>query len=169
MTPSMHPSAPHSLPIFISSPGGTDYLMVGMGIFLVAFVLAVGLLYMRLHHLPDHIAHKSQKIQYEIVAVLGLLAMFTHIHAFWVAGLLLALIDLPDFGTPLGRISGALEKLAADRRRRAVSGVGGERPEAPGTLFLPRSPAPPGRDRERFTGASEASNQSPFDEMTQPR
>ncbi len=143
--------------------------MVGMGIFLVAFVLAVGLLYMRLHHLPDHIAHKSQKIQYEIVAVLGLLAMFTHIHAFWVAGLLLALIDLPDFGTPLGRISGALEKLAADRRRRAVSGVGGERPEAPGTLFLPRSPAPPGRDRERFTGASEASNQSPFDEMTQPR
>lgn len=169
MTPSMHPSAPHSLPIFISSPGGTDYLMVGMGIFLVAFVLAVGLLYMRLHHLPDHIAHKSQKIQYEIVAVLGLLAMFTHIHAFWVAGLLLALIDLPDFGTLLGRISGALEKLAADRHRRAVSGVGGERQEAPGTIFLPRSPAPPSRAGERFTAAPEASNQSPVDEMTQPR
>ena len=170
MTPSMHPLVPHSLPIFIPSPAGTDYLMVGMAVFLVAFVLAIGLLYLRLHALPDQIAHKSTKMQYEIVCVLGLLAMFTHIHAFWIAGLLLALIDLPDFSTPLARISGALEKMAADRRRRsAVSGVDGERPGAPGTIFVPRSPAPPGRDRERFIAASKASNQSPVDEMTQPR
>jgi hypothetical protein len=33
-------------------------------------------------------------------------------HAFWVAGLLLALIDLPDFQTPLGRIATSLEKLS---------------------------------------------------------
>ena len=30
----------------------------------------------------------------EIVAILGLLALFTHIHLFWVAGLLLAMIEL---------------------------------------------------------------------------
>ncbi|WP_445504384.1 hypothetical protein [Microvirga sp. G4-2] len=140
----MHPLAPHALPIFISSPAAPDYLMIGVAIFLVAFVLAIGLLYLRLHHLPEHIAHKSTKMKYEIVDVLGLLAMFTHIHAFWIAGLLLALIDFPDFSTPLARISGALDKLAADRRRRrAVSGVGGERSEAPGTIVMPRSPAPP--------------------------
>ena len=149
MTPSMHPLAPHSLPTFISSPAGTDYLMVGMAIFLVAFVLAIGILYLRLHALPDQIAHKSTKMQYEIVCVLGLLAMFTHIHAFWIAGLLLALIDLPDFSTPLARISGALDKLAADRRRRrAVSSVDGKRPEGTGTIFVPRSSAPPSHDRE---------------------
>jgi len=34
---------------------------------------------------------KSHKLQFEIVAVLGRLALFTHIHLFWVAGLLLVL------------------------------------------------------------------------------
>ena len=33
----------------------------------------------------------------EIVAILGLLALFTHIHLFWVAGLLLAMIELGRF------------------------------------------------------------------------
>ena len=69
-------------------------------------------MFFRLHTLPERLAHKSQKIQFEIVAVLGLLALFTHIHAFWVAGLLLALIDLPDFGWPLRRIAGSLERIA---------------------------------------------------------
>ena len=57
-------------------------------------------------------AHKSHKLQFEIVAVLGLLALFTHMHIFWVAGLLLALIDIPDFGSPLRRMAGSLEKIA---------------------------------------------------------
>jgi hypothetical protein len=75
-------------------------------------VLAVGLLFLRLHTLPERMAHKGQKLQFEVVAVLGLLALFTHEHIFWVIGLMLALIDLPDFGTPLGRIAGSLEKMA---------------------------------------------------------
>jgi hypothetical protein len=57
-------------------------------------------------------AHRSQKIQFEIVAVLGLISLFTHMHIFWIAGLLLALIELPDFGTPLSRIAGSVEKIA---------------------------------------------------------
>jgi hypothetical protein len=57
-------------------------------------------------------AHKSQKLQFEIVAVLGLISLFTHMHIFWVAGLLLALIDIPDFGTPLRSIADSVEKIA---------------------------------------------------------
>jgi hypothetical protein len=112
MAASLHPAAPHDLPAFIAAPGGTDVIMVVMAVFLILAVFAVGLLFFRLHTLPERLAHKSQKIQFEIVAVLGLLALFTHIHAFWVAGLLLALIDLPDFGWPLRRIAGSLERIA---------------------------------------------------------
>jgi hypothetical protein len=109
---SVHPSAPHHLPAFITAPGETDVLMVVVGVFLIAAVLIVGNLYLRLHTLPERMAHKSQKLQFEIVAVLGLLALFTHIHLFWVVGLLLAMIDLPDFSTPLRRIAGSVEKMA---------------------------------------------------------
>jgi hypothetical protein len=86
--------------------------MVVMAVVLVIAVMAIGLLFLRLHTLPERIAHKGHKLQFEIVAVLGLLALFTHVHLFWVAGLLLALIDIPDFGWPLRRIAGSLEKIA---------------------------------------------------------
>ena len=112
MTPSLNPAAPHHLPIFITAPGETDVLMVIMAVVLVLAVLGIGLLFLRLHTMPERMAHKSQKIQFEIVAVLGLLALFTHMHIFWVAGLLLAVIDLPDFGNPLRRIAGSLERIA---------------------------------------------------------
>jgi hypothetical protein len=104
--------APHHLPFYLAPASGIDTLMVVMGIFLIATVLWVGTLYWRLHSLPERMAHKSQKLQFEIVAVLGIISLFTHIHAFWVAGLLLALIDLPDFGTPLRSIADSVEKIA---------------------------------------------------------
>jgi len=109
----LHPNAPHHLPSFITAPGDTDVLMVVVGIVLIVAVLAVGNIYLHLHTLPERMAHKSQKLQFEIVAVLGLLALFTHVHLFWVAGLLLAMIDLPDFSTPLRRIAGSVEKMAS--------------------------------------------------------
>jgi hypothetical protein len=108
----LHPAAPHHLPGFITAPGETDILMVGVGIFLIGAVLMVGIFYLHLHSLPERMAHKSQKFQFEIVAVLCLLALFTHNHLFWVIGLFLAMIDLPDFGTPLRRIAGSVEKMA---------------------------------------------------------
>jgi hypothetical protein len=108
----LHPLTPHDLPFYLAKPGETDWLMIVMGIFLIGAVLAVGNIYLRLHTLPERMAHKSQKLQFEIVAVLGLLALFTHIHLFWIAGLMLALVDLPDFGTPLGRIAGSVERIA---------------------------------------------------------
>ena len=114
MSEALHPAAPHHLPAFITAPGDTDILMVVVGIVLVGSVLMVGNLYLHLHTMPERMAHKSQKLQFEIVAVLGLLALFTHNHLFWVIGLLLAMIDLPDFGTPLRRIAGSVEKIAGD-------------------------------------------------------
>src|ERR1700745_3728280 len=103
---------PHHLPFYIAKPGETDVLMIVMGIFLILAVLGIGNLYLRLHSLPERMAHKGQKLQFEIVAVLGLISLFTHIHIFWIAGLLLALIDLPDFSTPLTRIAGSVERIA---------------------------------------------------------
>src|SRR4029077_20087928 len=107
-----HPAATEHLPSFITAPGETDWLMVIMAVILAVSVLGFGLLFLRLHTLPERMAHRGHKLQFEIVAVLGLLALFTHIHLFWVVGLLLAMVDLPGFGTPLHRIAGSVEKMA---------------------------------------------------------
>jgi hypothetical protein len=115
---SVHPAAPHHLPPFITAPGETDGFLVGMAVFLGIAVLIFGTLFLRLHTLPERMAHKGHKLQFEIVAVLGLLALFTHIHLFWVAGLLLALIDIPDFSGSFTRMAGSLEKIA-DKPRGA--------------------------------------------------
>jgi hypothetical protein len=100
------------MPFFITSPNETDVLLWATGLFLIAAVLWVGTLYWRLHSLPERMAHGSQKLQFEVVAVLGLISLFTHNHLFWIAGLLLALIDIPDFGTPLRSIAGSVERIA---------------------------------------------------------
>src|SRR5512146_2312438 len=112
MTAQINPAAPHHLPPFITAPGETDVLMMVMAVVLALAVLGVGVLFLRIHTLPERMAHRGHKLQFEIVAVLGLLALFTHMHVFWVAGLLLALVDLPDFAGPLRRIAGSAEKVA---------------------------------------------------------
>ena len=112
MAESLHPAAPHHLPSFITAPGETDVLMVVMGFILLLGILMFGILFLRLHSLPERVAHKSHKIQFEIVAVLCLIALFTHMHIFWVAALLLAMIDVPDFGGSLARIATSAEKIA---------------------------------------------------------
>ena len=111
----IHPAAVKHLPGFITAPGQTDYLFVVTIVLLVGGVLVVGNLYLRLHALPEQLAHRSKKVQLEIVAVLALIALFTHQHLFWIAALLLALIPLPDFSTPIASMARSLEKLARDR------------------------------------------------------
>src|SRR5262244_1799862 len=112
MAASAHPVATHHLPWFITAPGETDVLMVVMAWILLGSVLGVGILFFRLHTLPERIAHKGHKIQFEIVAVLGLISLFTHMHIFWIIGLMLALVDIPDFGNAFRRIAGSVEKMA---------------------------------------------------------
>src|SRR6201987_1538672 len=107
INPDIHPAAIQHLPVFITAPGQTDVLMMVMIIVLIIAVVGFGVLFLRLHTLPERIAHRGHKLQFEIVAVLGLIALFTHMHIFWVIGLMLALVDLPDFGGPLNRLAGS--------------------------------------------------------------
>ncbi len=111
----LHPAASHHLPSFITPPGETDTLMVITAIILAGSVLMFGIVFFRLHSLPERMAHRSHKLQLEIVAVLCLLALLTHIHAFWIAALLLALIEFPDFPGWFGRIAGAVERIAGQK------------------------------------------------------
>jgi hypothetical protein len=117
MSPEINPAAPHHLPVFVTAPGETDVLFNVMAIFLVVMVLVVIILYFRLHALPERIAHSGQKIQFELVAVLALISLFTHNHLFWIAGLLLAFIPFPDFTTPLTAMADSLARIAGRGRR----------------------------------------------------
>jgi hypothetical protein len=140
----LHPAAPHHLPSFITAPGDTDVLMVVTAIILLLAVMTFGTVFFRLHTMPERMAHRGHKLQFEIVAVLGLLALFTHIHLFWVAGLLLALIDIPDFGGSLSRIAGSTEKLAGLRPGEGAVEVPEEAPvvHAPHDSAAPAATSP---------------------------
>ncbi len=132
MTDQLHPMTPHHLPFYIVKPGETDVLLIVMGIFLIFAVLGIGL-------------------QFEIVAVLGLISLFTHIHIFWIGGLLLALIDLPDFSTPLSRIAGSVEKIADAEdlaSGTAAEGLSAARNAAARDRAEPASQQPSARTRE---------------------
>lgn len=98
------------MPWFISGPHEGDPLYVITTIFVIAAIVGLGILFFTLHSLPERLGHK--KMQFEVVAVLGLLSLFTHVHAFWVAGLLLALVDLPDLVGPWKRMATSLEKMS---------------------------------------------------------
>jgi len=115
----LHPAAENHLPMFITAPGQTDVLFILMAIFVLAAVIGLGVIYFRLHALPEQVAHRGQKVQFELVAVLALLALFTHNHLFWVAGLLLALIPFPDIKTPMSSIVGSLDKIAKNSERES--------------------------------------------------
>jgi hypothetical protein len=110
-----HPLATEHYPVFLTPPGQTDVLLVAMAIFLLVAVIGIGVFYFKLHALPEQMAHRGQKVQFEIVAVLALISLFTHNHVFWIAGLLLAFVPLPDFSTPLTSMAQSLGKMAGAR------------------------------------------------------
>jgi multidrug resistance efflux pump len=59
MAESLHPAATHHLPSFITPPGDTDVLMVIMAIVLLLSILGFGILFLRLHTLPERMAQKA--------------------------------------------------------------------------------------------------------------
>lgn len=121
----LHPEAVAHLPPFITMPGQTDWLLVAMGIFLILVVVGIGVFYLKLHAVPEHIAHSGRKVQLEIVAVLALISLLTHNNALWIAGLLLAMIPIPDFTSPLKSMASSLGRMA-----RSSSPAGPSRTEA---------------------------------------
>lgn len=112
MAAEINPAASHHLPFFITSPGETDVLFNVMTIVVLLAIVLIGVFYFRVHALPEHMASRMTKIQYELVAVLALIALFTHNHAFWIAGLLLAFVPIPDFATPLSGMAKSLSRIA---------------------------------------------------------
>jgi hypothetical protein len=118
----VHPLATEHFPVFLTAPGDTDVLLVVMAIFMFSAVVGIGVFYFKLHSLPEQMAHRGQKVQFEIVAVLGLLSLFTHNHLFWIAGLLLAFVPLPDFSTPLTSMAQSLGKMAGGSASRPAEG-----------------------------------------------
>lgn len=135
MTPFQAVAKPDHVPFFITGPGQSDVLFGIVSLVLIGAVLAAGVLFFWLHSLPERLVHN--RAQFDVVAVLALLSLFTHIHAFWVAALLLALIKFPKFSVtdvsgPLDRIAKSLEN-AVDARK-----IEGEVPKPP-----PAKPLPP--------------------------
>ncbi|MBN9013618.1 MAG: hypothetical protein J0H25_11415, partial [Rhizobiales bacterium] len=112
MTVTQNPIASGHLPSFITPPGQTDVLFHIVAWFVLLCVIGLGVLFFTIQSLPERVAHITKKVQLDIVAVLCLLALFTNEHVFWIAALLLAFIDLPDFLTPVQRIASAAEKIA---------------------------------------------------------
>ena len=93
---------------------------------LIILLLSVGNLYLKLHALPERMAHQQNSAQMQLIAVLAVLALFTHNNVFWVAALLLTVVRFPDFSTPINSISESLAELV----RRADSPSSDERNEA---------------------------------------
>jgi len=101
------------LPFFITPPDQSDVLLHVVGWFVLLCVIGLGVTFFTIHSLPERMAHRTKKVQLDIVAVLCLLALLTNEHVFWFAALILAFIDLPDFLSPVMRIASAVENIAA--------------------------------------------------------
>ena len=145
-----HPVAIDHLPFFITGPGQTDVLFNVMVAFMLVAVLVVGNLYFQLHAVPERMAHRTNRVQMEIVAVLGLIALFTHNHLFWIAALLLAMIQFPDFFTPVASIASSLERMAGGPARTpGPTAIAAPAPPGPGPEPLPDSGEYPHPDPDR--------------------
>ena len=114
MSGELHPLAPHTLPPFVGAADGSDPLFSAIIFIVLLAVLGVGVFYLKLHAIPEQLAHKHGNTQSQLIMVLALLALFTHNNIFWVAALILALLKLPDFLTPINSISDSLKKLSPE-------------------------------------------------------
>lgn len=98
----------------------SDPLMVVMAVFLVVIILIAGVFYFKLHAVPEHIAHGKNHTQIQLITILTILALFTHNNIFWVAALVLAVVELPDFLTPLKSIAKSLAILAQSKEQKTT-------------------------------------------------
>ena len=117
MAASRNPLATDHLPFFITAPGDTDLLFNSTVVFTVVSVVLTGVILLKIRSIPDSIAHKSQKVQLDVVALLCLLSLLTQEHILWVAALILAFLDIPDFLTPVNRIAASMETMAGQEGR----------------------------------------------------
>ncbi|MEM6441909.1 MAG: hypothetical protein AAF763_19710, partial [Pseudomonadota bacterium] len=111
--PARHPDAPEHLPGFLPAADGSDPTLTNVMIFAVVALILIGVGYLKLHALPERMAHRRSSVQLQLVAVLSLIALFTHEHIWWIAALLLVVAEPPDFLTPIRSIAASLERRSA--------------------------------------------------------
>ena len=104
MENSLREAAIAHAPFFVTAPGDTDALFVGVVWFVILAVFLIGAFYLNIHALPERLAHHANHTQIQLIGVLTLLALFTHNNVFWVAALVLAVIRFPDFISPINAL-----------------------------------------------------------------
>ncbi|WP_253276815.1 hypothetical protein [Ruegeria sp. 6PALISEP08] len=107
----LHPMATGHIPRYVVAADGSDYLFSAMIVFFVVLVVLIGVGYLTLHSVPEKMAHENNHPQFQLVGILALLALFTHNGLFWVAAILVAGFQFPDFATPLRNIADAIRSL----------------------------------------------------------
>ena len=111
MAEDIHPMAPEYLPAFMPNADGSDALFTMVIIGTVLLIVVLGSFYFTLHSIPEKMAHESNSMQFQVIGILALLALFTHNNLYWVIALLLATVRFPDFLTPIESISRSLEHM----------------------------------------------------------
>ncbi|MBE9476944.1 MAG: hypothetical protein IME92_07320 [Proteobacteria bacterium] len=119
-TSSLAEGIPH-LPAFITEPGQSDVLFTVTIVVVITIILITGVIYFKIHALPEHLGHGYNNAQLQLVGVLSLLSLITHNNIFWIAALLLVTIKLPDFSTPLNTIARSLEQITNQKEEQPVS------------------------------------------------
>ncbi|WP_424831351.1 hypothetical protein [Ruegeria sp.] len=114
-TADIHPMATGHIPSYVVQADGSDFLFTFMLVFTVVVIVLLGVAYFTLHSIPEKIAHQSNHPQFQLVGILALLALFTHNGLFWVAAILVAGFQFPDFAAPLRSIADAIRSLAPQR------------------------------------------------------
>lgn len=108
MTGELNPLAYEHMPNYLAKADGTDTLFTVVIWLVVILALVFGNFYLRLHALPERMAHAQNNAQFQLVTVLALIALFTHNNIFWIAALLLATVRLPNYSAALSDISAAI-------------------------------------------------------------
>jgi multisubunit Na+/H+ antiporter MnhF subunit len=133
MESSLREAAIAHAPFFITAPGETDVLFVSVIWFVVLAVFLIGAFYLNIHALPERLAHHANHNQIQLIGVLTLLALFTHNNIFWVAALILAVIQFPNFITPVQSIAASLRSMAQGKTgdgKLTPDDSAGSKPEA---------------------------------------
>ena len=119
MESSLREAAVAHAPFFITGPGQSDVLFTIVIWSVVLAVFGLGALYLSLHALPERLAHHANHTQIQLISILTLLALFTHNNLFWLAALVIAVVQVPDFYTPINAIADAVKAMA--RQKGAMS------------------------------------------------
>lgn len=103
------------IPSYVTEAVGSDFLFTFIVFFTVGVVVLIGVGYLTLHSVPEKMAHENNHPQFKLVRLLALLALFIHDGIFWIAAILMAGFQFPNFAAPLRSIADAIRSLAPGR------------------------------------------------------